>query len=126
MGKMKLLLDVIGDLRSLADSLQAVADAVAENDAAGEMTAAKEPGKAGKTGKGAAKNTAKKDAKPAAEQDPEEKPLTLEEVRAVLAEKSRAGHTAEVKELLARHGADKLSEIDPAEYAALLAEAEVL
>ena len=62
--------------------------------------------------------------KPAAK--PEEKPLTLEEVRAVLAEKSRAGHTAEVKELLAKHGADKLSEIDPAEYAELLAEAEVL
>ena len=90
------------------------------------MTAAKEPGKAGKTGKGAAKNTAKKDAKAEAKKEPEEKPLTLEEVRAVLAEKSRAGHTAEVKELLAKHGADKLSEIDPAEYAALLTEAEVL
>ena len=39
MGKVKLLLDVIGDLRSLADSLQAVADAVADNDAAeAEMT----------------------------------------------------------------------------------------
>ena len=128
MGKMKLLLDVIGDLRSLADSLQAVADAVAENNSAAEaeLTAAKEPGKAGKTGKGAAKNTAKNDAKPAAEQETEEKPLTLEEVRAVLAEKSRAGHTAEVKELLAKHGADKLSEIAPAEYAALLAEAQVL
>lgn len=42
MGKVKLLLDVIGDLRSLADSLQAVADAVAENDASAEMTATKE------------------------------------------------------------------------------------
>ena len=128
MGKVKLLLDVIGDLRSLADSLQAVADAVADNDMAGaEMTTTKEPeetGKAGKTGK-AAKNTAKKEAK-AAKQEPGEKPLTLEEVRAVLAEKSRSGHTEEVRELLAKHGADKLSEIDPAEYAALLAEAEVL
>ncbi len=126
MGKVKLLLDVIGDLRSLADSLQAVADAVADNGAAeAEMTTTKEPEKAGKTGKAAVKkDTAKKDAKPAAKQ--EEKPLTLEEVRAVLAEKSRAGHTAEVRELLAKHGADKLSEIDPAEYAALLAEAEVL
>ncbi len=121
MGKVKLLLDVIGDLRSLADSLQAVADAVAGNDAAdAEMTTTKEPEKVGKSGKGAAKNTAKKDAKPA------EKPLTLEEVRAVLAEKSRSGHTEEVRGLLAKHGADKLSEIDPAEYAALLAEAEVL
>ncbi len=128
MGKVKLLLDVIGDLRSLADSLQAVADAVADSGAVeAEMTTTKEPeetGKAGKAGK-AAKNTAKKEAK-AAKQEPEEKPLTLEEVRAVLAEKSRSGHTEEVRELLAKHGADKLSEIDPAEYAALLAEAEVL
>ena len=125
MGKVKLLLDVIGDLRSLADSLQAVADAVADSGAAeAEMTTTKEPEKAGKTGKSAAKNTAKKDAKAMAKQ--EEKPLTLEEVRAVLAEKSRSGHTEEVRGLLAKHGADKLSEIDPAEYAALLAEAEVL
>jgi len=128
MGKVKLLLDVIGDLRSLADSLQAVADAVADSGAAeAEMTTTKEPeetGKAGRAGK-TAKNTAKKEAK-AAKQEPEEKPLTLEEVRAVLAEKSRTGHTEEVRELLNKHGADKLSEIDPAEYAALLAEAEVL
>lgn len=44
----------------------------------------------------------------------------------MLAEKSRAGHTAEVKALLTKHGADKLSDIDPAEYPALLADAEVL
>ncbi len=123
MSKIKLLLDVVQDMRSLADSLQAVAEAVADSGAAEtELTTTKEPEKAGKAGKGAAKNTAKKDAKPAAKQEP----LTLEEVRAVLAEKSRSGHTEEVRELLAKHGADKLSEIDPAEYAALLAEAEVL
>ena len=55
-----------------------------------------------------------------------EKPITLEAVRAVLAEKSRDGHTAEVRALLEKHGAAKLSEINPAKYAALLAEAEVL
>ncbi len=122
MGKVKLLLEVIGDLRSLADSLQAVADAVADNDAAeAGRPDTKEPEKAGKAGK-----AAKKEEKPAAKQEPKEKPLTLEEVRAVLAEKSRSGHTEEVRELLNKHGADKLSEIDPAEYAALLAEAEVL
>lgn len=126
MSKIKLLLDVVQDMRSLADSLQAVAEAVAESGAAEtELTTTKEPEKAGKTGKTAAKNTVKKDTK-AAKQEPEEKLLTLEEVRAVLAEKSRSGHTEEVRELLAKHGADKLSEIDPAEYAALLAEAEVL
>ena len=126
MSKIKLLLDVVQDMRSLADSLQAVAEAVADSGAAEtELTTTKEPEKAGKTGKTAAKNTVKKDTK-AAKQEPEEKPLTLEEVRAVLAEKSRSGHTEEVRELLAKHGADKLSEIDPAEYPALLAEAEVL
>ncbi|MEG0094784.1 MAG: DNA ligase [Erysipelotrichaceae bacterium] len=52
----------------------------------------------------------------------EEKPLTLEEVRAVCADKSRKGFTAEVKAILTKHGADKLSEVDPAEYKALLAE----
>mgnify|MGYP000852729560 FL=1 len=56
----------------------------------------------------------------------DEKPISLEAVRAVLAEKSRAGHTAKVRDLLEKHGAAKLSEIDPAEYPALLAEAEVL
>ena len=55
-----------------------------------------------------------------------EKPLTLEAVRAVLAEKSRDGHTADIRALLEKHGAARLSEIDPANYAALLADAEAL
>ncbi len=43
MGKVKLLLDVIGDLRSLADSLQAVADAVADSGTEmAELTTTKE------------------------------------------------------------------------------------
>lgn len=56
----------------------------------------------------------------------EEKPLTLEAVRAVLAEKSRLGHTAEVRALLEKHGAARLSEIDPVKYPVLLADAKVL
>ena len=59
-------------------------------------------------------------------QPKEEKPLTLEDVRAVCADKSRQGFTAEVKAILTKHGADKLSEVDQAEYKALLAEVEVL
>ncbi|WP_147564982.1 hypothetical protein [Clostridium tyrobutyricum] len=58
--------------------------------------------------------------------DKQEKALTLTDVRKVLAEKSRNGHTAQVKELLIKYGADKLSKIDQSKYAALLAEAEVL
>lgn len=53
---------------------------------------------------------------------PKTKPFTLQQVRMVLAEKSRSGHTADVRELLQRHNAAKLSEIDPAEYPVLLAE----
>ena len=52
--------------------------------------------------------------------------LTLEQIRAVLADKSRAGYTAAVRELLLKYGASKLSQIDPANYEALLREAEVL
>jgi hypothetical protein len=57
---------------------------------------------------------------------PTEPPLTLETVRAVLAEKSRSGFTAEVKSLLEKYGAAKLSEIDPEKYHDLLEEAKVL
>lgn len=50
---------------------------------------------------------------------------TMEEVRGLLAEKSRSGFRAEVKALLSAHGAEKLSEItDPAELGTLLSEAE--
>lgn len=52
--------------------------------------------------------------------------LTLEQVRAVLADKSRAGHTAEVRELLKKYGGSRLSQIAPANYEALLRDAEVL
>ena len=56
----------------------------------------------------------------------EEVAPTLEAVRAVLAEKSRIGHTAEVRSLLEKYGATKLSQIDPANYKSLLADAEVI
>jgi len=52
--------------------------------------------------------------------------VTLEQVRAILTEKSRIGYTTQVRELLSRYGATKLSGVDPSEYAALLADAEVL
>lgn len=51
---------------------------------------------------------------------------TLEQVRAVLADKSRHGHTAKIRALLQKYGAGKLSDVDPANYKALLADAEVL
>lgn len=57
----------------------------------------------------------------------EKKPeLTLEDVRAVLAEKSRMGHTVAIRTLLQKYGASKLSGVDPKHYEALLQDAEVL
>ena len=57
---------------------------------------------------------------------PTEPVLSLEAVRAVLANKSRAGFTAQIRSLLQKYGADKLSGIDPVNYKALLADVEGL
>ena len=103
MSKVQLLLDVIINLRSLADSLQAVADAMMEH---GHPT--DESQEAVET-ENSVKTT-----------------VTLEQVRAVLAEKSHDGFTAEIRALLQKHGADKLSLIDPSEYESLMKDAEAL
>lgn len=58
--------------------------------------------------------------------EPPAKPVTLAEVRAVLANKSRAGFTEEVKQLVMKHGAEKLSGVPESEYATLMKEAESL
>ena len=58
--------------------------------------------------------------------DQESEPITLEEVRAVLATKSVQGHTAQVQALIHKRGVEKLSQVNPAHYAELLAEAEEL
>ncbi len=52
--------------------------------------------------------------------------LKLEDVRAVLADLSRKGHTDEIRGLLQKYGASKLSGIDPKHYEALLKDAEGL
>ena len=56
--------------------------------------------------------------------EPEVATLTLEEVRRTLAELSPRGLTAEVKAIIKKHGADRLSDLAPVEYAAVLKEAE--
>ena len=54
----------------------------------------------------------------------EEKIYTKEEVRGVLAGKSAKGYGKEVKALLSKYGADKLSTLNPEHYAAVIADAE--
>ncbi len=102
MSKIKLLLDVVSDMRSLADSIEVVANAITSSDSENvEITATKV-----------------KEAKP--------NKITLEEVRGVLAKKSQAGLTSEVRDLIKKYGGEKLSEVDPSHYGSLLEDAEVL
>ena len=64
---------------------------------------------------------------PAATEEAPAKVYTYEEVRAILAEKSRTGFRAEVKAILTAHGVKQLSDVQtPEEFAAIVAEAEVI
>ena len=96
----QMLEKVAGDIRSLADCVRAVC--TAEED--GQPESVKE-----------------------APEPPVEAPaIPLEKVRGVLADKSRGGKTAGVRAIIKRYGADRLSGIDPKDYAAVLRDAEVL
>lgn len=105
MSKMSELQVVVEELRAAAASIRDAADSLAE------FFSSNEP-----------EETAPAVETPAAPK----KVFTLEQVRAVLAEKSHEGLTAEVRALLLKYGAPKLSEIDPKNYEALMADAEVL
>ena len=103
------VLKVVEDLRALADSVQGVCTLV--TDSLQEEVPESPP-----------------EAK-AMPEEAEVKALpevTLEQVRGVLADKSRSGKTAEVRAIIQKFGADKLSGIDPKDYPAILKEAEVL
>ncbi len=69
----------------------------------------------------------KKEEVPAAEEKKKpEKKLFLEDVRKVAADKARQGHTDEVRQLIQKFGADKLSGVDAAKYPALMEELEAM
>jgi len=63
---------------------------------------------------------------PAPEVAVETPDITLEQVRAKLTELSQGGKAADVKSLIAKFGAAKLTDIKPDNYAAILADAEAL
>ena len=58
--------------------------------------------------------------------EPEPEPVSLAQVRGVLAGLSSQGMTEQVRELIVATGADKLSAVDPAKYGWLLAKAKEL
>ena len=61
-----------------------------------------------------------------AKADTKEKKVTVEQIRAILAEKSQDGKTVQIKELLKKYGAVKLSAVDEKDYSTLFADAEKL
>lgn len=109
------LIDVISNVRALADSLQVFADALTEIKAIDvqAIEVKEEP----------VAQILEKESKTKKEKA---KVYTLEDVRGVLAEKSQNGLTSEVKGLIAKFGGSKLSDIDPGNYEAIIKEAEVL
>ncbi|WP_301844716.1 rRNA biogenesis protein rrp5 [uncultured Ruminococcus sp.] len=101
------LLDVIHVIRQLADKLETMAETMTEREVQTfEQVYPPE--------EGVQKPVSVKDT-PA---------VSISEIRAVLAEKSRSGFTDSVKALLQKHGASKLSGVSPEEYAVLLEEAK--
>lgn len=97
MSRMKLALDIVSDLKALAKSIEVLVKAM------------------------------ETDKMPSAEESAlKEEKITIEQVRAVLAEKSQGGKQPEVKALIQKYGANKLTEVDPSNYKDLLKEAEVL
>lgn len=56
----------------------------------------------------------------------EEKPISFTELRALCANKSRAGHTEEIKAMILDTGAHKLSEVEPNRYRELYQRVEAL
>lgn len=59
-------------------------------------------------------------------QEKQENVITIEQVRAVMAAKSQDGKTQQVKALIQKYGADKLSGVQPEKYADLLRDAKAL
>ena len=103
MSQTKRWLDVVEDVRHLADSLEFLIAGMAN-----EEVAVKQP----------------KETKPI--KTMETTKVTLEQVRGILASKSQEGKTAEVRDLIKKYGASKLSEVDENHFADLLKEAEEL
>lgn len=97
--------------------------AVPENGVAVDMTGDVEVA-ADSAADGKTQKTGKEDKKAAG--SGKEKAVAIEDVRAVMAQKTQEGKSQEIKDLLQRYGAVKLSAVNPEHYPALLKEARVL
>ena len=122
MSKTKLALDVVQDLRSLADSLEALASAAmgeAPVQTEKPTQTAEKPVNTKPTNTKPATQTAEPSATP-------EKSLTLVELRAFVAERSTPENRPKIKALLTKHGVNKLTELPEDQYETLKREVEAL
>ena len=107
------------------DAAVTEADAVVDTAGkAGEAGDAVETGaaEAGDSGSGKGQKAGEADKKAA----DSKKAVAIEDVRAVMAQKTQEGKSKEIRELLQKYGAVKLSGVAPEHYPALLKEARVL
>lgn len=111
------------ELLKMADGFAMVAESLRELAGQAVEEAKPDAKQESKTGKG---TTDKSTAGVKADKKKEEQKVVVEDIRAVLAEKSQEGKSKEIKELLGKYGAAKLSAVEEKDYPALLAEAKVL
>ena len=81
---------------------------------------------AGDSGSGKGQKAGEADKKVDKKAADSKKAVAIEDVRAVMAQKTQEGKSQGIKELLQKYGAVKLSGVAPAHYPALLKEAKVL
>ena len=105
-----------------ADAVVGTAGKVGEAGDAVETGAAE----AGDSGSGKGQKAGGVDKKVDKKAADSKKAVAIEDVRAVMAQKTQEGKSKEIKELLQKYGAVKLSGVDPEHYPALLKEAKVL
>ena len=107
MSRVQLLYDLVRDLRTVADDVQAIADALTQNDDTPALPEQK-----------AIPQTT------AAAPEPEDAPITKEQVRDVLKRLSRAGYRDAVQNIILSYGVATFSELPESEYADILKQAE--
>ena len=100
MSKTKLLRDMVDNLQELAQSITAIAEAIEGNAPGAEEIRA--------------------------EETPQAPEVTLEQVRQVMAALVEEGKTSQIKELLLKYNAGRLSDVNPEDYRSLIQEASKL
>lgn len=109
------------ELMKLADGFSLIAEGIREMaKTENNISSVKPETKAGKT-----QSTNKSDGPNSQKEEPESE-VSIEDIRAVLAEKSQDGKTGKVRELLQQFGVVKLSAVAEKDYPELMQKAKVL